>query len=276
MTRSASSPPERELAQLAAIGRTAGWRSHTFQTACVLDAGRSVRRGAGGAPVERIAELLERGARRLIVDASAIHPAGESLVAGGRLRRPPASFRLSSSHRAGSSVTDLLPASVGVALSLSDAIANCALGRLRRPARSRPYPPGASRPRSGTRSRSASRCAGPQRAAREGDYDRALAWLHMVERAEGRLTTSGETPARCGPRHGPRRWRTVPVGRAPAGADSTSQRRLKGHSAAVKACESSITYRSWAGARELPFTGQAGRAHGRDERARHRTHEVRR
>jgi hypothetical protein len=67
----ATTSPARDLAQLASAGSTAGWRSHTF--------GDGVRSLTLLGPLDvalagrlwtRISELLERGCRKLIVDAS--------------------------------------------------------------------------------------------------------------------------------------------------------------------------------------------------------------
>lgn len=81
------------------------------------------------------------------------------------------------------------PASVGVALSLSDAYRQLRTGTVQRPARSRSRPaPAGPIPaveRHALAIRQSLRWA--ERAAREGDYDRALAWLDMIERVEGRL-----------------------------------------------------------------------------------------
>jgi hypothetical protein len=82
---------------------------------------------------------------------------------------------------------DLLPASVGVAPSLSDAYRQLRAGTVHRPARSQPAPAGRIPPveRHALSIRQSLRWA--DRAAREGDYDRALDWLELVERVEGRL-----------------------------------------------------------------------------------------
>jgi hypothetical protein len=189
MTRSASISPGRELTQLAAAGNSAGWRSHTFQ-----DGVRSLTLigpldvALAGRLWTRISELLERGCRRLIVDAGAIEPAGEqaSLLAAIFAGRP-ASFHAVVVAPRGSSLVELLPASVGVALSLSDAYRQLRAGTVRRPARPRPMPAGRipAVERHVLSIRQSLRWA--ERAAREGDYDRALAWLELVERVEGRL-----------------------------------------------------------------------------------------
>jgi hypothetical protein len=189
MTRLASTSPAGELAQLAMAGRTADWRSHTFQ-----DGVRSLTlvgpldAALAGRLWTRISELLERGCRRLIVDASAIDPAGEqpALLAAIFTGRPASFYAVVVAPR-GSVLVDLLPASVGVAPSLSDAHRQLRVGSVRRPARSRPAPAGRipAVERHALSIRQSLRWA--ERAAREGDYDRALSWLEMVERIEGRL-----------------------------------------------------------------------------------------
>jgi hypothetical protein len=85
-----------------------------------------------------------------------------------------------------SELIDLLPTSVGLALSLSDAHAQLRAGLVRRPPA--PAAPAARIPdgeRHALEIRQSLRWA--ERAAREGDYERALAWLSTVERTEGRL-----------------------------------------------------------------------------------------
>jgi len=189
MTRLASTSPAGGLGQLATAGSSADWRSHTFQ-----DGVRSLTLvgpldvALAGRLWTRISELLERGCRRLIVDASAIDPDGEqpALLAAIFAGRP-GSFHAVVVAPRGSALVDLLPASVGVALSLSDAYRQLRAGAVRRPARSRPAPAGRipAVERHVLSIRQSLRWA--ERAAREGDYDRALAWLEMVERVEGRL-----------------------------------------------------------------------------------------
>ncbi|HEV7774595.1 MAG TPA: hypothetical protein VGO48_15035 [Conexibacter sp.] len=189
MTQSVSTSPAREQAQLAAADGSAGWRSHTFQ-----DGVRSLTLvgpldvALAGRLWSRISELLDRGCRRLIVDAGAIDPDGEqpALLAAIFAGRP-ASFHAVVVAPRGSALVDLLPASVGVALSLSDAYRQLRAGTVRRPTRPRPAPAGRipAVERHALSIRQSLRWA--ERAAREGDYDRALAWLEMVERVEGRL-----------------------------------------------------------------------------------------
>lgn len=189
MTRTAATSAACDLAQLAAASRKADWCSHTF--------GDGVRSLTLLGPLDvaiagrlwtRISELLERGCRRLIVDASAIEPVGEqpALLAAVFAGRP-ASFQAVVIAPSGSALVDLLPASVGVARTLSDAHRQVRAGALRRPARSRPAPAGRipSVERRALSIRQSLRWA--ERAAREGDYDRALAWLDMIERVDGRL-----------------------------------------------------------------------------------------
>jgi hypothetical protein len=191
MTRpaSASASPAGGLGQLATADRTAGWRSHTFQ-----DGVRSLTLvgpldvALAGRLWTRVSELLERGCRRLIVDASAIDPAGEQpALLGAIFAGRPASFQAVVVAPPGSALVDLLPASVGVALSLSDAYRQLRAGTVHRPSRSLPAPAGRipTVERQALSIRQSLRWA--ERAAREGDYDHALAWLETIERAEGRL-----------------------------------------------------------------------------------------
>jgi len=124
----------------------------------------------------------------LIVDASVIEPAGDepallaAVLAGHR-----ASCQVVVIAPAGSSLTDLLPASVGVALSLSDAHRQLACGVIRQARRAPATPAGrlSACERRALAIRQSLRWA--QRAAREGDYESALGWLSMIERTEGRL-----------------------------------------------------------------------------------------
>ncbi len=144
MTRTATTSPARDLALLADTGRKTDWRSHTFG-----DGVRSVTLlgpldvALAGRLWTRISELLERGGRKLIVDASAIEPAGEqpALLAAVLAGRP-ASFHAVVIAPPGSALVDLLPASVGVARTLSDAHRQVRAGTRRRPARSGPAPAG--------------------------------------------------------------------------------------------------------------------------------------
>lgn len=166
------------------------WRSQTF-----ADGVRSLTIvgpldvGLAGRLWTRISEIIERGCRRLIVDASRIDPAGDepallAAVFTGRSAR----YQAVVVAPPGCSLGDLLPASVGVTLSLTDARRQLATGIVHHEAHGRPGP-GARIPaeeRHALAIRQSLRWA--ERAAREGDYDRALSWLSMVERVEGSLT----------------------------------------------------------------------------------------
>jgi hypothetical protein len=171
-----------------------GWRSQTF-----ADGVRSVTIvgpldvGLAGRLWTRVSELVERGCRRLIVDASAIDPAGDepALLAAVFAGRS-ASYRAVVVAPPGCSLGDLLPSSVGVTLSLTDARRQLATGILHRETHTRPGP-GARIPaaeRHALEVRQSLRWA--ERAAREGDYERALSWLAMVERVEGGLTPESQ------------------------------------------------------------------------------------
>ncbi len=166
-----------------------GWRSHTF-----ADGVRSLTLvgpldvALAGRLWTRISELVQRGCRRLIVDASAIDPVGDApaLLAAVFAGRP-ASYQAVVVAPSGSALADLLPGSVGVTLSLTDAHRQLQTGIVRHEARRRPGP-GAKIPaaeRHALAIRQSLRWA--ERAAREGDYERALSWLNMVERVEGEL-----------------------------------------------------------------------------------------
>ena len=166
------------------------WRSQTF-----ADGVRSLTIvgpldvGLAGRLWTRISEMVERGCRRLIVDASAIDPGGDQLallaaVFAGRT----ASCQAVVVAPPGCSLVDLLPGSVGVTLSLTDARRQLATGIVRHEPHRRPGP-GARIPaaeRHALAIRQSLRWA--QRAAREGDYERALSWLATVESVEGELT----------------------------------------------------------------------------------------
>ncbi|HET6448920.1 MAG TPA: hypothetical protein VFG31_07395 [Conexibacter sp.] len=184
--RRISAAPER--AELAHAGEQGGWRSHTF-----ADGVRSLTlvgpldAALAGRLWTRVSELFDRGCRRLVVDASTIEPTGEqcALLAAVFAGRPP-SYQAVVVAPSGSELVDLLPSSVGVALSLSDAHAQLRGGTVRRP--SPPAAPAARLPaaeRHALSMRQSLRWA--ERAAREGDYDRALSWLSMIERTEGDL-----------------------------------------------------------------------------------------
>lgn len=175
-------------AHTAPAGEPAGWRSHTF-----ADGVRSLTlvgpldAALAGRLWTRVSELLDRGCRRLVVDASAIEPTGEqcALLAAVFAGRP-ASYQAVVVAPATSELVDLLPSTVGVALSLSDAHVQLRRGTVRRPAP--PAAPAARLPAAERRVlavRQSLRWA--DRAAREGDYERALSWLSIVERTDGRL-----------------------------------------------------------------------------------------
>jgi len=177
-----------ERAAIAHAGQQAGWRSHTF-----ADGVRSITligpldAALAGRLWTRVSELLARGCRRLIVDASPIQPTGDQLallaaVFAGR----PASCQAVVVSAAGPALVELLPPAVGVARSLSDAHAQLQRGTVRRPGS--PAAPAARLPAAERRAlsvRQSLRWA--ERAAREGDYEHALSWLGVVERADGRL-----------------------------------------------------------------------------------------
>lgn len=136
---------------------------------------------------ERISELLERGCRKLIVDASAIELSDDepALLASVFVGRPGSYDAVVVTPR-GSALADLLPAWVGVTLSLSDARRQLDTGIVRK-GRNRPGPGGMlpADQRHALEVRQSLRWAA--RSAREGDYERALTWLTMVERMEGAL-----------------------------------------------------------------------------------------
>jgi hypothetical protein len=137
----------------------------------------------------RIAELLSRGARRLIVDARAIELAGEEpALLAAVFAGHGASCHAVVIVPAGSSLADRLPASIGVARSLVDAHRQLASGIVYQRSSRRPPAPAGRMPaneRHALAIRQSLRWA--QRAAREGDYERALGWLQAVERVEGQL-----------------------------------------------------------------------------------------
>ena len=174
-------------------GERAGWRSHTF-----ADGVRSLTLLApldvalAGRLWSRIAQLLARGTRRLIVDASSIQAAGdEPALLAAVFAGHPASCHAVVVVPAGSSLTDLLPASVGIARTLTDAHHQLASGIVHQ-TRRRPAPPAGPIPPAERRAlaiRQSWRWA--QQAAREGDYERALSWLDMIERTDGRLPPEG-------------------------------------------------------------------------------------
>jgi hypothetical protein len=175
-------------AVLAHVGERPGWRSHTFADGVrLLTLTDPLDAALAGRLWTRVSELLERGCRRLVVDASAIEPSGEqcALLAAVFAGRPP-SYQAVVVAPPASELVDLLPSTVGVALSLSDAHGQLRRGTVRRP--SAPAAPAARLPAVERRAlsvRQSLRWA--ERAAYEGDYERALSWLSVVERTEGRL-----------------------------------------------------------------------------------------
>jgi hypothetical protein len=168
----------------------ADWRSHTF-----ADGVRSLTLvgpldvALAGRLWTRISELIERGGRRLIVDASTIEPVGEqpALLAAVFAGRP-ASYQAIVVAPTASALVDLLPRSVGVTRSLSDAHRQLATGIMCHHDPSRVAAPAGSIPPAERRVlaiRQSLRWA--ERAAREGDFESALSWLTTVERADGAL-----------------------------------------------------------------------------------------
>jgi len=161
-----------------------GWRAHTF-----ADGVRSLTLvgpldvALAGRLWTRISELAQHGCRRLIVDASAIELAGDApaLLAAVFAGRP-ASYQAVVVAPPGSALADLLPGSVGVTLSLSEAHRQLQTGIMRHEVRRAPGP--------GVRNSAAERHAlavrqtlrWAERVAREGDYERALSWLSLIER----------------------------------------------------------------------------------------------
>jgi hypothetical protein len=175
-------------AQLGHAGEQPGWRSHTFadgvRSLTLID---PLDAALAGRLWTRISELLDRGCRRFVVDASGIEPTGEqcALLAAVFAGRPP-SYQAVVVAPPASELVELLPSTVGVALSLSDAHAQLRRGTVRRPAT--PAAPAARLPAAERRvlaTRQSLRWA--ERAARERDYERALSWLSVVERTEGNL-----------------------------------------------------------------------------------------
>lgn len=166
------------------------WRSHTF-----ADGVRSLTLtgrfdvGMAGRLWARIAELLERGCRRLIVDARAIEQAGdEPTLLAGVFADQPASCQAVVVAPAGSVLRDLLPATVGVTRTLTDARTQLSSGTVSRDGRAATGPAGRipRNERDALAIRQSLRWA--TRSAREGDYERALEWLSLVERTEGQLS----------------------------------------------------------------------------------------
>lgn len=176
-----------DRAAIAHAGQQPGWRSHTF-----ADGVRSITligpldAALAGRLWTRVSELLDRGCRRLVVDASAIEPTREqlALLAAVFAGRPASCQAVVVSQS--SALTELLPATVGVARSLSDAQGQLRDGTVRRLASS--AAPAARLPAAERRAlsvRQSLRWA--ERAAREGDYEHALSWLGAVEHSDGRL-----------------------------------------------------------------------------------------
>jgi hypothetical protein len=169
-------------------GERPGWRSHTFADgvrSLTLDG--PLDAALAGRLWTRVSELLDRGCRRLVMDASAIEPTGEqcTLLAAVFAGRPPSYQAVVVAPRE-SELVDLLPATVGVARSLSDAHGQLRRGTLRRP--TPPAAPAARLPPAERRALSARQSLRwAERAAREGDYERALTWLNMIERTDGHL-----------------------------------------------------------------------------------------
>jgi hypothetical protein len=177
-----------EPARVARAGERPGWRSHTFadgvRSLTLID---PLDAALAGRLWTRVSELLERGCRRFVLDASSIEPTGEqcTLLAAVFAGRPP-SYQAVVVAPPGSELVDLLPSTVGVALSLSDAHAQLRRGTVRRP--SPPAAPATRLPDAERRAlsvRQSLRWA--ERAARERDYERALAWLSVVEHTDGDL-----------------------------------------------------------------------------------------
>jgi hypothetical protein len=177
--------------ELRQAAERAGWRSHTFadgvRSLTLLD---PLDAALAGRLWTRVSQLLDRGCRRLVVDASAIEPTGEqcALLAAIFAGRPH-SYRAVVVAPSAPQLADLLPATVGVAGSLSEAHAQLRSGTTRRPPRPPAPPAPAARlpvaERRALSTRQSLRWA--ERAAREGDYERALSWLSLVERTDGRL-----------------------------------------------------------------------------------------
>jgi hypothetical protein len=110
-------------ADLAHAGVQEGWRSHTF-----ADGVRSLTLVDPLDPAlasrlrRRVSELLERGCRRLVLDASAIEPTrGQCVLLAAAFAGRPASYRAVVVVPRSADLVELLPPAVGVAQSLSDA-----------------------------------------------------------------------------------------------------------------------------------------------------------
>jgi len=185
MTRIAMAHERVELAQ---AGERLGWRSHTFADGVrLLTLVDPLDAALAGRLWTRVSELLDRGCRRLVLDASTIELTGEqSALLAAVFAGRPASYQAVVVAPPASELVDMLPPTVGVALSLTDAQSQLRRGTVRRPPA--PAAPAARLPAGERRAlsvRQSLRWA--ERAAAEGDYERALSWLNIVERTEGRL-----------------------------------------------------------------------------------------
>lgn len=195
-TQLAWAAPDRETRRVIARsgqqmpGDQPTWRSHTFADGVrAITLLGSLDAATAGRLWSRLSELIGRGSRRLIVDASAIDAGGDepALLASAFAGRPLSCDAVVVARR-GSLVVGMLPTWVGVAWTLSDARQQLATGIVRRDARGRRGPGGGISPgeREVLAARQALRWA--ERSAREGDYERALTGLANVERVEGMLS----------------------------------------------------------------------------------------
>lgn len=168
---------------------TGGWRSHTFSDGVRsltlndrLDAQTAARLWA------RLAELMERGCRHLVVDASAVEPlVDEPALLAAAFAGWPASCQAVVIAPAGSTVAAELPPCVGVAGTLTEARRQLKAGIVSRENRKRQGP--AKGLSAGERHELAVRQSlrWAERSAHEGDYEQALSWLATVEAVEGQL-----------------------------------------------------------------------------------------
>lgn len=167
-----------------------GWRSHTFADGVrSLTLTRPLVKATTRQLWDRLSELIGRGCRSLIVDASAIEPSDEQLaLLASAFRGRPATCEAVVVARRDSPFADRLPGWVGVAWTFSDARRQLATRRMRRDARVRPEPGGGipAGERNVLAVRQALRWA--ERSAREGDYEHALASLATVQRTAGSLS----------------------------------------------------------------------------------------
>lgn len=176
-----------------------GWRSHTFADgvrALTLTAPLDVP--MAGRLWARVTELQERGCRRLIVDVSGVELDGDSpALLASVLANRPASLASIVVAPPASGLERLLPAAVAVTPSLSDARRQLTTGLARREPARGPGPAGRipAAERHALAVRQSLRWA--ERGAREGDYERALAWLTMIERTEGGLPASWQERRRA-------------------------------------------------------------------------------